>query len=402
MRGFRLGRIAGIDIAVDWTLLLIFSLVTIALGVGELPAWHPQWPVWLVWTTALLAALAFFASILAHELSHALVGRRHGIHVHKITLFLFGGMAHMSDEAPHWRAELWMALAGPLTSLGLGVTFLVLGRLAAPDVPVDPEDMQRTLAALGPVPTLLLWLGPVNLVLGLFNLVPGFPLDGGRILRAIVWGATGDLRKATGWAATGGRGFAMLLVASGAAMLLGLQVPVLGHGTFNGLWLVLIGWFLYNAATMSEQQVVVRQALEDVRVAGLMRSNIETVGPDLTLDALVERYLLPSDQRTFPVLVSGQLVGMVGMEHLAKVPQQVWARTTVAQVMTPAQGLPEVTPGQDAASALALLGERGVSELPVVEDGFLRGLLRRDDLLKWLWVKLGGLPGRGGHRLRLS
>lgn len=218
--GIRLGRIAGIEVVADWSLLIIFLLIAFSLAAGVFPSWHPDWDPALAWGTALGAALLFLASVLVHELSHALVGRLGGIRVRRVTLFMLGGMAHMESEPPTWRSELAMAAVGPITSLALGFVFLWLAGFFAGPIELDPQNPGSTLAALSPLATLLFWLGPVNILLGVFNLVPGFPLDGGRMLRAAIWGATGNLRKATRWASWGGQIVAWLLIAAGLLMVL--------------------------------------------------------------------------------------------------------------------------------------------------------------------------------------
>ncbi len=382
--GIRLGRIAGIDVAIDWSLLIIFFMITFSLAVGLFPAWHPDWDPPMAWATALAAATLFFSSVLLHELSHALVGRAKGVEIKRITLFMFGGMAHMETEPPSWRAELWMALVGPATSLALGLLFLFAAGLVTGPLDVDPREPQRALSALGPLPTLLLWLGPVNIILGLFNLVPGFPLDGGRVLRAIMWAFTGNLRVATRWASRAGQAFAWLLMSFGFLMVLGLRVPVLGGGLVNGLWLAFIGWFLNNAALVSYRQLLVREALEDVPVARLMQTQFTRVNPQMLLSALVDEYLMPTGQRAFPVEEDDRLVGMVSLHDIRKHDRDSWNRTTVGAIMTPVKALTSVTPRQDAVEALAILGRREVSQLPVVENDKLVGLIRREDILKWL------------------
>ena len=384
--GFRLARIAGIDVFVDWSLLIIFFLITFSLGAGVFPAWHPDWGAGLAWGTALAAAVLFFASVLAHEMSHALVGRARGIVVRRITLFVFGGMAHMENEPRGWRAEFWMAIVGPLTSLALGAIFVLLAQLFAGVVELDPEDPQRAMAQVGPLPTLLLWLGPINILLGLFNLVPGFPLDGGRVLRAVLWGTTGNFRRATLWASRGGQGFAWLLIAAGFAMILGLRVPVFGSGFVGGIWLAFIGWFLNNAALMSYRQVLVREALADVPVERLMKTDVIRVEPDISLSRLVDEHLLRSDQRAFPVVEGGRFVGLACLQDIRKRPREEWDRTTVRDVMTPVAELTPVAPDQEAAEALATLSRLDVNQLPVLAGGELRGLLRREDILRWLSV----------------
>lgn len=398
--GLSLGSIAGIQVAVDWSLLIIFFLITFSLAAGVFPAWHPDWSAALSWVTALAAALLFFASVLTHELSHAIVGRARGIEIRRITLFMFGGMAHMENEPPSWRAELSMAIVGPLTSLVLGFLFLWLAGLVSGPLEIDPNHPQDALAALGPVATLLLWLGPVNIVLAVFNLVPGFPLDGGRVLRALLWGVTGDLRLATRWASHAGQGFAWLLMATGFVMILGLRVPFLGGGLVNGLWLAFIGWFLNNAALMSYRQLLVRESLEDVPVRRLMQTRFMRVDPKMYVSTLVHEHLMPSGQRAFPVEENGRFLGMVSLRDLQKRERHAWDSTTVSEIMTPAAELVTVAPEQDATEALAIIGRRDLNQLPVVQKDELLGLLRREDILKWLSLHVGPDLARAQPRAR--
>jgi Zn-dependent protease/predicted transcriptional regulator len=380
--GFRVGQVVGIDIHVDLSLAIVFSLITLSLGTGLFPAWHPEWSPLVTWVTALAAAFSFFVSILIHELSHALVGRARGIPINAITLFVFGGVAQLEHEPHAWRAELWMAIAGPITSLVLGLLFLVLGGMFAG--PVDLDDGERAFAALNPTATLLLWLGPVNIILALFNLVPGFPLDGGRVLRAILWGLTGDILRATQWASKLGQAFAWFLIMVGISMMLGLRVPLLGGGLVSGMWLGFIGWFLNNAALTSYRQLLVREALEDVPVSRLMRRDLSAVHPDTHLDVLVDDYLMRGDQRAFPVTDEGDFLGLVCLEDIRRIPRQAWHATSVRDIMTPTGQLTTVTTDADAAEALQRLSRSGVNQLPVIDDGDLAGLIQREDILKWL------------------
>lgn len=395
--GLRLLRIAGIDVHVDWSLLIIFFLVASGLALGVFPAWHPDWGTGLAWSTAIAAALLFFASVLVHELSHALVGRRHGAVIRRITLFVFGGVAHVEREPQKWRGELWMAVVGPLTSLLLGFAFLVLaGTLVSPEA-VDLERPGEMLRQLDPAQTLLLWLGQVNIVLALFNLVPAFPLDGGRVLRAILWAATGNLRRATRWASRLGQAFAWVLIATGLFMMLGLRVPVFGSGPLGGLWLAFIGWFLNNAALMSYRQLLTREALEGIPVSRLMQTRFDILRPGTTIQDLVEEHLLRSGQRVFPVASDDRLEGIVCLSDVTRVDSADRATTTVAQIMTPVERIVSVAPGDDAHEALSLLAERGLNQLPVVEQGRIRGLLRREEILGWL--ALHEQPASAGLRM---
>jgi Zn-dependent protease/CBS domain-containing protein len=385
-RGFHLGRILGVDVYLDWSLIIIFMLVTFSLGAGGLPQWHPDWSPATIWITAAAAAVLFLASVLIHEMSHALVGRMHGVDVPRITLFVFGGMAQMREEPQAWKAELWMAIAGPLTSLGLGALFLVLGSLVAGSAPVDVDDPEAMLRSLSPVATLFFWLGPINIVLAIFNLVPGFPLDGGRVLRALIWGWTGSIERATRMASNSGRFFAWLLIGTGVAMALGIQVPFFGRGVVGGLWLVLIGWFLNNAAVMSYRQLLIRESLNDVSVSRLMHTAVEHVAPRISVRSLVDDHLLKGDQRAFPVVEGDRLLGLVCMRDVYKLPRSEWDAHAVADIMTPKEKLVAISPSASGYEAINALSEAQVNQLPVIEEGVVTGMVRREDILRWLSV----------------
>lgn len=384
MGGWRIARISGIDIRLDFSLIAIFSLIVLSLGGGVFPSWHPEWGPGSIWLTAFSAAVLFFASILVHELAHALVGRRLGVRIDSITLFIFGGVAQLEQEPRSWRAELWMAVAGPVASLLIGVLCLLLANLTSGPVTIDPANPYQGLSRLGPLASLLVWLGPVNIIIALFNLVPGFPLDGGRALRAVLWGFTRDLRQATRMASRLGQVFAWVLILTGFAMMLGHRVPIFGTGVISGLWLAFIGWFLNNAALMSYRQLIVREALEHVPVRRLMQTGMRTVGPDLRLDALIHDYLMQSSQRVFPVVRDDELLGLVCLQDIRRVPREGWSHAWVAEVMMPLEELTTIAPDEDATEALSRLSRHGVNQLPVVEGGRIRGLISREDILKWL------------------
>jgi Zn-dependent protease/CBS domain-containing protein len=381
--GIPLGRAFGVQIVADWSLLIIFALVAFQLGAGVLPSWHPDWGPGLIWGVALTAAVLFFVSILAHELSHALVARVNGIPVRRITLFLFGGMAHMEGEPPTPKSELLMAGVGPLVSLAIGVGAILLGgALAGPSLERLADDPAAAYAALGPVPTLLLWLGPINVVLAIFNMIPGFPLDGGRVLRALLWWGTGDLVKATRWASGAGRLFGLTLIAFGLFSML--------RGAFgSGIWLALIA----GAARSGYQQVVVREALAGVPVARLMRKHFDVVSPGTSIDELVYRRFMGTDQQAFPVIEGGRLVGLVCMYDVRKTPREAWGGTTVAEIMTPAERLVTVLPDASASQALDALASREIDQVPVVDRGSLLGMVRRQDVVKWIALNEPGARG---------
>jgi Zn-dependent protease len=380
--GFRLGRIAGVEIAVDWSLLIIFALITLALATGAFPVWHPQRSTSLVWETSLLAAVLFFGSVLAHELSHALVGRAQGIEVPPIVLFIFGGMAQMGAEPHGWKAELYMAIVGPITSIVLGFTCLSIATLISGSIPMDPERIAQVFEGLSPMATLLVWLGNVNIILGLFNLVPGFPLDGGRVLRAVIWGLTGDLRRATKHASQAGQVFAWILMFSGFAMMIGLSVPVFGTGFINGLWIAFIGWFLNNAAMISYRQLLVREALEDVPVSRVMRTPVQTVEQELSVGEFIDDYLLGGEQRAFPVVDGGILTGVVCLHDARRTDKASRTKTRINEIMTPRNRTVTLKPGDDLFDALSTLAAYNINQLPVVVDNRIEGMLTREDIMK--------------------
>ncbi len=388
-----IGKVFGINIYVDWSWIFIFLLVLWELAAGVFPQLHPQWGPGLIWSTAFVASLLFFASVLAHELAHSLVAKANGIPVHDITLFLFGGVSNIQREPTSPAAEFVMAIVGPLTSIVLGVIFLLLSGAVVAGLDVAMGNLPASLAQLDPLSTLLLWLGPINILLGVFNLIPGFPLDGGRVLRSIFWAASKNLRRATQWASWVGQAIAWILIVAGISMVFGMSLPFFGTGLIGGLWLAFIGWFLNNAAVQSYQQVVVEDLLEGVTVAQLMHANTPTVSSSIPVSSLVHDHILGTDERAFPVVDNNRLVGFVCIEDVRKVPREKWDTTTVGEIMTPANQLVVATPGEEASAALNDLALRDVNQLPVVQDGRLVGTLRRRDIMRWLQLH-SGLTGR--------
>lgn len=378
LSGVALGRLFGVEIRIDWSLALIFALILADLGVSVLPAWHPGWSWPVLWGTALAASVLFFVSVLAHEMSHALVGRAQGIPIRRITLFLFGGMAHLEREPESPKAELLMASVGPFASLVIGAVATFAGLTLANAASAGAiEDPAALMASLDPFTTLLLWLGPINLALGIFNLVPGFPLDGGRVLRAILWSAMDDIERATRWASRAGQLFAAALMALGAVSLLGGQIG-------PGIWWLLIGWFLHRAARASYEQLVLRKHLADVPLASIMRDDLEAVDGDMSIQDLIVEHVMRTDSGAFLVADGDELLGEVTMAHVRRVARGEWSTTRVRDVMTPADELPTLSPDDGADRALEALGRQGVGQVTVREDGDLVGVVRQQDIMRWL------------------
>lgn len=380
--GFSIGRIFGIEIRIDWSWLFIFVLVTwnLAAVFGQV---HTDWGAGLTWGIAVVAALLFFASVLAHELAHSLVARAQGVPVRSITLFLFGGVSSIERDPSSARNEFVMAFVGPLTSIVIGIVLLLIAGAGAGPISASITDPTQTIARLNPLTTLLIWLGSLNVFVGFFNLIPGFPLDGGRVVRSILWAVTDNLRSATRWASGLGQLIAWLMIVAGIAMVFGVQIPFFGTG-LGGLWLAFIGWFLNTASAQSYRQLVIHDILEGVAVSRMMRSDPPTVAPNSSVSSLVHDYIMGHDDHAFPVTEDGRLVGLVTLEDVRHTSREAWEMTTVHEIMTPADKLVMVRPEEDAAEALSKLTERDVGQLPVTQDHQLLGLLRRQDLVNWL------------------
>jgi Zn-dependent protease/CBS domain-containing protein len=381
--GFRVGKLFGITIRIDWSWILIFTLVTWNLGTVFSQV-HREWGTNLAWATAVVASLLFFASVLAHELAHSLVARSQGIPVRSITLFLFGGVSNIQREPSSPFAEFLITIVGPLTSIVLGVAFFALSGVGFGSLAASVADPYSAISSLAPLTTLLLWLGPINVLLGIFNLVPGFPLDGGRVLRSILWGVTGNLRRATRWAAYVGQLVAWGMIIAGIAMVFGIQVPFFGSGFIGGVWLAFIGWFLQSASAQSYHQVVARDLLEGVPVSRLMRTDVPSVQPDVSVSSLVHDHIMGTDEHAFPVIDGTRLVGLVTLEDVRKVARQEWERTLVNQIMTPRDRLIVMAPDDDASEALEKLAQHDIRQLPVLQMDDFVGLLRRRDLVRYL------------------
>jgi Zn-dependent protease len=377
--GLRLFSIFGIEIRLDVSVVIIFALIVFSLGNGLFPQWHPDWPPLQLWGTAVGAGVMFFASLLAHELSHSLMARRFGIRVPRITLFLFGGVAEIESEADTPQAEFAIAIAGPLMSLFLGVAFGVFAQLGMDEAARAAllTDPQAALAGLGSLLTAALWLSSVNFVLAIFNMIPGFPLDGGRVFRAIVWRFTGDLLLASRLASTAGRWFGWTLMAVGLWNLL-------AHKNLGGLWFMMIGWFLSHLATASYTQVLTQRTLRSLKVADVMRTRFDTVPAQTSVEDFVENYLLRGSQLLWPVTEGDRVLGFVTLADVANVPLAERSQRYVTDVMAGIAAAPVLDADTLASSALNPLLGAGDAPVAVLRGGQVVGLVRGSDVLRWV------------------
>lgn len=385
-KGFKIGRLFGININIDWSWLFIFFLITWNLSVvfGQ---FHANWGVGLRWGLAAVASLLFFASVLAHELAHSLMAKAQGVSVRSITLFLFGGVSNIQREPPSPGAEFLITIVGPITSIVLGIIIVLFSGTTSALQQVSGQA-QQALARLNPVTTMLVWLGPINILLGVFNMIPGFPLDGGRILRSVLWAITDNLRQATRWASMVGQGIAWLFIFAGISMIFGVEIPFFGTGIIGGVWLAFIGWFLNTASVQSYRQVVVQDVLEDVPVFRVMRRDPPTVRSNRAVSDLVHDHVMNTDSRAFPVVDNGSLKGLVTLEDIRNVPRHDWDTTLVQDIMTSVDKLVVVSPHDDAADTLTTLMRQDVNQVPVVNgNGGLSGIVRRKDIIKYLQLQ---------------
>jgi Zn-dependent protease len=395
---FRVGRLFGIDLRVDSSWLFVLVLVVWSLS-SLFARWHPDWSPGTVLVVALLAAVAFFGSVLLHELAHSVVARLYGIPVRDITLHMFGGVSNIEREPHTPAAELLIAIVGPLTSIGLGVVMTLTVSLWIGLLGLDVDTAAEAIAHLGPVSTVLSWLGPINVAVGVFNLIPGFPLDGGRILRAITWRVTGDERRATRIATTVGQLVGWTFIVAGGFMALGYAVPFFGRGLGGGVWLALIGLFLRNAATQHQSGAAIHDALAGVRVSDLMRTQGAWAHASLSVRRLVDDLILRREDGAFPVFDEGQFVGLVCLDDVRRLDPATWDVHTARDVMTPLPRLVVVGPDEEVFDALRRLGAARVRQLPVVQQSeqgvqVLRGMLYERDIARWLELRttLGRAP----------
>lgn len=373
----KLGRVLGIEIRIHLSVLVIFMLIVSGLAATLFPSWHPEWSTLQSWSAALIAAVLFFISLLIHELSHSVVARRCDIEISSITLFLFGGMAEMKGEPESPKDEFLIAGAGPLASFALAIVFGVLASLFISDsTSFSSVNEELDFARLSATATIFTWLSTINFLLATFNLLPGFPMDGGRLFRAAIWWRTGDLVKATQLAAKVGSGFGWVFITLGA-------LQVFGGNTINGLWFVLIGWFIRRLALASVANLMLDQALRGFNVSAVMRTRFERVPASVTLSQFVDDYLLRSSQQLWPVVDEKGDVGFITTASFdPEVQSSERASRELADFIKPLNEENCIAPDISAGDAFKRLANHAWP-LPVVEAGHIIGIIHHADILRW-------------------
>jgi Zn-dependent protease/predicted transcriptional regulator len=365
----RLGRIAGINVGINWSVLVIFVLVTAGLAYGRFPTLQPDLEPVTYWAAGLVAGVVFFLSLLAHEMSHAIVARRNGVGVEGITLWLFGGVAKLQGEAPDPGAELRISGVGPLVSVLLAGAFAVVAALLH----------AAEVAAI--VVEVFVWLALINGILAAFNLVPAAPLDGGRILRSILWRRRGDRFSAAITASRAGRTFGWVLVA------LGLLEFVGGAG-LAGLWLVLIGWFLTMAAGAEEQHAITRHALAGVRARDVMTPEPTSAPAGITVEQLLDDYVFRNRHSTFPLLDGDQVVGLATLSRVKQVRADLRATTPVTSVACPPADVAVVGPDEPLEELLTKVTTSTDGRVLVLDHGRLVGIISPSDVTRQIELGL--------------
>lgn len=368
-QSIKFGKILGIPIGMHYTWVIAAVLITLSL-VAQFHAEHALWPPALSVALGVATSVLFFASIVAHELGHSVVALHFGIPVRSITLFVFGGVAEIERDADRPIQEFLIAIAGPAVSLLLAALFKAIDLVAR--------------SRIEPLADVVQWLALINFWVVLFNLIPGFPLDGGRVLRSVVWAIKGNFRAATSIAAGAGKLFAYLFI------LGGIWVGFGGNWA-SGIWLAFIGWFLLNAAQATTGQLTIEEALRGVTAADLMSSDCAAVSPAISLDEFVRDHVMRTARRCFLVADGGRILGLITAHNLSKAERDDWPRSSVQSVMTPMDRLKWVRPEETALQVLQTMSRENINQLPVIAEGKLLGMIARDSVLNriHLFLELG-------------
>jgi Zn-dependent protease len=368
MKGLKLFRVLGIQISLNYTWFIVFGLIAWSLASGYFPSRYPDLNPTAHWVMGFLGAFFLFLSVLVHELTHSYIAKREGIEVKEITLFIFGGVSQLTKEPEDSKKELKVAIGGPLSSLVLALVFWILSKMISSTPPL--------ILYTG----LLRYLAFINLSLALFNLIPGFPLDGGRVLRALYWRKTGSLKKATRIASESGKWIGV------GVILFGLFLILMGN-LIGGFWFVIIGIFLRSAAEGGLQQVMMKGALEGVKVKELMSQGVISVPPSLSIQRLVEDFYLTHKHITYPVIEGERIIGIITLKQVKEVPRDQWKEKTVREVMMSLREEMVLDPEGESVDALQKMIRTGEGRLPVVKDRRPVGMITRRDILNLLEIK---------------
>src|SRR4030095_12188489 len=366
----KLGRIFGVEIGLHYSWLLIALFIAFSL-IGYFKSAHPNWDDSVIWSMALVTAVLFFAAVIAHELSHAMVAKRRGLPVRSITLFALGGVAQLEKEPEDAKTEFLVSIVGPIASAAIGFICLMLAWALGWTVMAGANK---------PLMAMLIWLGYNNIGLAIFNLLPGFPMDGGRVLRALIWWYTGSARRATLAASLTGQVFGFAFILFGIYRFFG------GAG-FSGLWMAFIGWFLLNAAKAAYAQQELTERLRGLRVGDLMARDCTVVDGNANLQTFFHDYLLRTARRGFLIAEQGVVTGLVTPNEVKGIPRARWPYATVFDVMRPLEQLRTVTPETAVSEALEIIGRDGINQLPAVANGRLEGMISRDQILRYLLTR---------------
>ena len=359
---WKIATIMGIPMRVHFSWFIVFGLITWSLSTHYFPKAAPDLPVAAYWIKGTLASLLLFASVAFHELSHSYIAKKYHVSITSITLFIFGGVSQMKGEPPHPKAEFRIAIAGPISSFLLSAFFFLIA--------INTSGGPRALFS---------YLAQINFILGAFNLIPGFPMDGGRILRAALWSRTKDYFSATQKAANFGQRIALFFLLFGLFLIF--------TGSSGGLWLMLIGWFLYMAAQSSQQQATLQEALSIIKVKNVMARDIVTVNSSIPIDEAVDKYFLRYGYGGFPVMDDGKFLGIITLKEIKNVPREDWSKVKVSDVLVPHDKKWEISPDSDVMGSLELMIKEDKGRIIVMENDKIVGLITRNGIARYLQIK---------------
>jgi len=360
-----LGKIIGIKIRIHYTWFVVFFLIAWTLSEYYFPQQNPDWSLITNWTLGIISTLLLFICVFIHELSHSYIGKKNGVKIKSITLFIFGGIAEIEKEAKNAGIEAKMTIAGPLSSLVLVLIFFAVSKLSFLGIYIT---------------SMAIYLHWINLVLVIFNLLPAFPLDGGRLYRSLLWSKTGDIKKATLSAVNLSKFFALVLIFWGIANIL------IGN-LIAGIWLAIIGWFIIQAAKISYRQLIIKEILSKTPVAKIMDTKIISASPAISVKKLIENFFLRYKKQSFPVLYRNNLLGIVTLKNVKKLPRKKWASTKTESIMTKIEDIPALTPKNNSFDALLKMMEFGINQLPVIKNGKFLGIISKDSISLIIAVK---------------